>query len=270
MTTFLFASSQGFSRKGVVMVTLLRKELLEQWRTYRILIVCAVLLFFGLSSPLLARYTPEILKSLPGVPPELANILPPATVADAVGQYLENIIQFGVILALLISMGAVIQEKERGTAAILLSKPVSRETFLLAKFISIDITFIFGLFLASIGAYYYAGLLFEWLSFPRFIAMNGLVYVYLTVYVALTVLASTMARSQVAAGGIAFGLLVTMGIAGAIPRLGSSLPGELIAWGGRVALGDVSNPAWSALWVSLGLILTALLGAWAIFRRQEI
>ncbi|NOZ73089.1 MAG: hypothetical protein GXP38_14485 [Chloroflexi bacterium] len=43
-------------------LTALRKEWLELWRTYRLLVVGVVLLLFGLLSPLLAKYTPEIIK----------------------------------------------------------------------------------------------------------------------------------------------------------------------------------------------------------------
>ena len=45
---------------------LLRKELLEQWRTLRLPVIATIFLLVGLSSPLLARFTPEILKSVAG------------------------------------------------------------------------------------------------------------------------------------------------------------------------------------------------------------
>src|SRR3972149_4364662 len=137
------------------MLTLLRKELLEQWRTYRMLIVAAVMLVFGMTSPLLGRYTREIISQLPNSPPELITLIPPPTVADAVLQYAENLVQFGAILAILIPMGAVAQEWERGTAAMLLSKPVSRETFISAKFLALLATFLIGVALAAAGGYYY-------------------------------------------------------------------------------------------------------------------
>jgi ABC-2 type transport system permease protein len=102
----------------------LRKELLEQWRTYRFLIVAAVLVLFGLVSPLLAKVTPELLRSIPDVPAGLAESIPDPTVVDAVGQYVKNMSQFGILLALLLSMGMVVQEKERGTAAMMLTRQV--------------------------------------------------------------------------------------------------------------------------------------------------
>ena len=44
----------------------LRKEMIEQWRTYRLLVVCVVLIAMAMTSPLIAKLTPELLKLLPG------------------------------------------------------------------------------------------------------------------------------------------------------------------------------------------------------------
>ena len=60
---------------------LLRKELLEQWRTTRLPVVAAVFLLVGLSSPLLARFTPELIEPFAG--DQFQIVLPPHTVADA-------------------------------------------------------------------------------------------------------------------------------------------------------------------------------------------
>lgn len=253
------------------MGTLLRKELREQWRTYRLLIVAVVLAFFGWSSSPIARYTPLILRSIPGVPPEVSLVIPTPTVADAVGQYTKNVGQFGILLALLVPMGAVALEKERGTAAMLLSKPVSRGAFLLAKFIALGATFLAGLSLAALGGYYYTRLLFpEPLEAGRFVLLNLFLFLELLVYVALTLLASTLTRSQAAAAGLAAAFFAVLLIPSAFPQIGRHLPGELVSWGSRLLLGEEAEPAWSALGVTLGLIALALLGAWAILRRQEI
>ena len=40
------------------------KELKELWKTYKFLILCAVLLLFGMSSPLLAKLTPELFSQM--------------------------------------------------------------------------------------------------------------------------------------------------------------------------------------------------------------
>ena len=51
---------------------LLHKELLESWRTYRLPIVGGLFLFVGLTSPLLAKFLPEIIKAAGG--DQLGNV----------------------------------------------------------------------------------------------------------------------------------------------------------------------------------------------------
>ena len=184
-------------------LTALRKEWLEQRRTRRLLIVIIVFVAFGLSSPLLAKFMPEMMKSFPETA-AIASLFPDPTAADAVGQYLKNMSQFGLLLAVLLSMGAVTNEKERGTAALMLTKPLPRGSFLAAKAVALLITFGVGVALAGLGGYYYTYVLFEPLPVGGGRALNGLLLAYIVVYVAITLLACTLARWQVAGGGIAF------------------------------------------------------------------
>ncbi|KAF0109170.1 MAG: hypothetical protein FD146_214 [Anaerolineaceae bacterium] len=249
--------------------SVLRKELTEQWRTKRFLIVAAVLAAFGLTSPLLAKFTPELLKSIPDMPAGLAEMIPAPTVADAVGQYVKNMSQFGILLAVLMSMGAVAQEKERGTAAMMLAHPVSRLDFLMAKFAALAVAFAVSLAVAALGCWYYTLLLFEPLAWGPFLALNGLMLLVFLVYIAVTLLCSTLARTQGAAAGLAFAGLVLVAGVGSLPRVGEYFPGRLFEWGMVLALGG-GDPAWPAFWVSLGMIAAALAAAWLVFRRQEV
>ena len=250
-------------------ITVFRKEMLEQGRTYRFLIVAAVFAAFGLASPLLAKFTPEMLKAIPGAPAELLAAIPAPTVADAITQYVKNMSQFGILLALLVTMGVVVQEKERGTAAFFLTRPVSRETFLLAKFASLAVTFIASLSIAAVGCGYYTYVLFEPLAWAPFLALNGLMLVIFLVYMALSLLGSTLARSQGIAVGLAFIALVIIGLGGSLPTIGDYFPGRLFSWGVTMMLGGAGT-AWPAFWISLGIIVMALVVACIVFRRQEI
>ena len=247
----------------------LRKELMEQWRTKRLLIVAVILAVFGLGSPLLAKLTPDLLRAVPNLPAGLADFIPVPTVADAVTQYVKNMSQFGILLALLMSMGSVAQEKERGTAAMMLTHPISRLDFLLAKFVALGLTFALSLAVAAVGCWYYTLLLFEALPWGPFLALNGLMLLVFLVYIAVTLLCSTLVRTQGAAAGLAFTALVVIGGIGALPRINDFMPGRLFNWGAAIALSQ-SEPSWAALWISLGLIAVSLCAAWLVFRRQEL
>lgn len=246
----------------------LRKELMEQWRSYRLLIASVILIIFGLLSPLTAKYTPELLKLLPNGE-AIAQLVPPPTAMDAVGQYVKNIGQFGVILALLMTMGVVAQEKDKGTAAMVLVKPLSRGLFLLAKLVALGLTFTTSIALAGIACYYYTLLLFQALDVKAWLTLNGLMLLFVLVYVALTLFCSTVTKSQVAAGGLAFGVLLVLAIPGSIPGIGEYLPNQLVNWGVSLMTGQ-TEAYWPAFWLSLGLILVAFISAWLIFERQEL
>jgi ABC-2 type transport system permease protein len=251
----------------MTLIASLRKEFLEQARTSRLLILAAILLFFGLTSPLLAKYTPEMLRLVPGAE-QFADLVPKPTMLDSVAQFVKNINQFGILLALLLAMGLVVQEKEKGTAGMMMVKPLSRGVFLLAKFIALAVAFLACMLVASLGAYYYTLVLFEAPSFSAWLVMTMLMWVHFLVYIALTLLFSTLVRSQAAAAGLGFGAILITSIFGSLPGLGKYMPGELINWG--ASLFTSPSPAWPALWISLAVIALSLGLAWAIFERQEL
>lgn len=246
----------------------LRKELIELWRTYRFLVAAFLLIFMGLTSPLFAKYTPELIKLVPSGE-NISLMFPPPTAMDAVTQFVKNISQFGILLALLIGMGSVAQEKDKGTAALMLVKPMPRGTFILAKFTALVLMFAVSILVAGLACYYYTFMLFEALNFPAWLALNALLLLQILVYTAITVFCSTLFRSQAAAGGLSFGILLVLALFSAIPGIAVYLPGELPNWGVRLLMGG-TTPSWAAVIVSLVIIVASLLAAWGIFERQEL
>ncbi|HET6745248.1 MAG TPA: ABC transporter permease subunit [Candidatus Limnocylindria bacterium] len=247
---------------------LLRKELLEQWRTRRLLVVAAVFIAFGIGSAFLARYTPELVEALAGDQFEI--VVPPPTTRDAVDQFLKNLGQAGILTAILLAMGSVANEKERGTAALILSKPASRAAYLSAKLLAIGATLAVSLGLSSAAAYVYTSMLFEQPPFVGWIAMTGLLLLSLLVYAALTFLGSTLARSAVAAAGIGIGGMVVLAIVGALPNVGAYMPGGLATPAMGLALETDTGPVLGPFLVNLGLLLALAAASWWAFRGQEL
>jgi ABC-2 type transport system permease protein len=251
------------------LLTAFRKEWLEALRNYRLLIVVVVLAFFGMTSPLLAKITPQIVTAVVPQGTDISQIIPTPTVRDAIAQYVKNMGQFSIVLALLLGMGSVVQEKEKGTAAMMLVKPLPRGSFLGAKYLGLASIFAISIVIAGIGSYYYTLLLFETMSAIDWLLLNIFLFLYVLVIIAISLFCSTVTKSQAAAGGMAAGIIASGLIIGAIRGLGKYLPGELITWGVRLMQGDTS-PSWLALGISLGLILVPLFAAWLIFKNQEI
>ncbi len=250
--------------------TLLLKEFREQWRTSRFVILVAVLFVSGLLSPVLAKYTPELLRAVPDMPAGWADLIPAPTIADAIGQYTKNVSQFGVLLVLLWAMGAVAQEKERGTAAMLLTRPVRRSAVILAKWLMSVGSIVAGMLLSALGCLLYTWLLFEMLPLMDFVLLNLLMVIFLSVYMTIALLASTLARSQAMAAALAFGGLAVLLVLGSLPRIADFMPGRLLDWGSQLVLQTNSTTGWWAAAISLVLILASLsLACWR-FETEEI
>jgi len=213
------------------------------------------------------------------------ELIPPPTIADALVQYIENLSQFGFILAILLAMGAVVGEKERGVAAMILSKPMARWAFITSKFAAQFTVYLAGFLLAAIGAYYYTLFLFGPLEVGSFLLLNGLLLLWLLTFVGLSLLGSTLGKSTVAAGGIGLGLCVAQMLLGSIPRWGALLPGGLMSWatllgqkaaglspGGDAAslLSGAAAGQGGAAASALAIILMSLVLAIGIFEQQEI
>jgi ABC-2 type transport system permease protein len=247
---------------------LLRKEIREQVRTMRLPVVVAVFALFGMLSPVFARYIREIVEAVGGG--QFQGLIPEPAVADAVAQFTKNIGQFGVLIAILVTMGSVATEKERGTAAFLLTKPITRAAFVGAKVLAIGALLALATAVAGALCWIYTAFLFEPLPVAQFAAAVGLVWLSLAVVAALTFLASVTTRSALVAGGVAFGAFLVAGILSALPGVGAYMPTSLWGAAGLLALGTVPDLLVGPIVANVLFVIAAVGLAWWNFRRQEI
>lgn len=256
---------------GKVFLALCKKELLEQWRTYRLLIAVVVFLILGITGPIVTKLTPTLLSNLG---PGIKITLPPLTAADALQSYLKNMLQLAPLVFILLAMGCIADERGRGTAVTVLTKPVPRALFVLAKCCVYELTLALSLLLSAAATYYYTGQLFSALPFGAFCIVNLALFLLISVSLAMTILASACFRNAIAAGGLAFvctiALLTLPGLNATITQaLPSALfdarrVGQLLA--GTAALGDTLNP----LLVGAGLVALFTALACLALRSQEL
>jgi ABC-2 type transport system permease protein len=253
----------------MILFTLLRKDLMEQWRTKKILILLIVFLFVAISSPIIAKLTPDLLKSI-SVPGLTIN-LPPPTYSDSIDQFIKNISQIALLVLVFVVAGAVSDEKNRKTLEILLTKPVSRMMFILSKFKSyfLSISVIF----AACSAIFYLYTVSTFATFNafNFAIMAGNVLLYILMIVSITILASTFVKNSIAAGGIGFVSYILFGMVfDFFEPLKKFSPNTVFS-----SYKDIVAHGWNSdlllpLLFMLSIILLSMLLAIAIFRRQEI
>lgn len=245
----------------------LKKEIREAARTSRLLVVTVIFVFFGLLSPVTAKYMGDLLQSLGS---GVQIVLPPPTVADAMDQFLKNVGQNGIFIAILVTMGIVAREKERGTAAFVLNKPLSRPAFLLAKLAGVGVTLGIGILAAACADYLYTALLFQPLALAGFAFSAALVFLMLMAYAAITFLGSTLTNSPLPAAGIGIAGFVALAILGALPTIGNYTPTALLGPARAIALGQQPRHLTEALVGTLALIFAPSVVAWLSFSRQEL
>jgi ABC-2 type transport system permease protein len=248
----------------------LRKELRESLRTNRLLVVVAIFAILGIISPLTAKYTPELLKSLGSSSSGVVVTFPTPTVKDAVSQFIKNVAGTGIFVAILLPMGLVAREKERGTAAFVLTKPLSREAFLASKLLALGITLVVGVAVGALATYWYTAILFTPVAAGGFFAATLLVLLSLMVYASFTFMGSTLLNGQLPAAGVGVAGWIVISILGAFPKVQQFTPAGLLDPASKLALGHSPPHLWVSVVASLALICVSLLIAVLGFRGQEL
>jgi ABC-2 type transport system permease protein len=249
---------------------LLLKEWLEAWRSRRVVAVVILFAILGIISALSARYLPEILKAALG--DQLTIPVPTPVAADVVLQLQKNLGQIGALVAIVLAMGAVANEKERGTAAFVLTKPVSRGAFLAAKLAVLGSVLALATLAAVAAAWVYAAVLFEPAPVLGWLALAILVWLALAAWASITFLASTVSGSAAVAAGVGVVALIAVSLVAAIPQVGRVLPAGLdaparaLATGGPLDAGELGT----AIAGSAILVVGSAILAWLSFRRQEL
>lgn len=248
----------------------LKKEFLEAYRTPKGIILGVVFLFFGILSPLSAKYMNEILAAF-GQQQGIKIQLPPPTYLQSYEQFFKNIYFMMTVVIVLVLAGAVAEEKARGTIILVLTKSLSRNAFILGKLISALI-----IFTASYAAATGVCILYTALMFPKFMG-NGIILALLMYWlfgstmITLTTLVSILSKSMPVAVVGGFACYAIISAVANIPYIGKYTPGILQGLSYELIHNtksyiDVLCPSLIAVVLCIVAIIVGLF----VFRKQEI
>lgn len=210
---------------------------------------------------------------VPIVEPELK-----LTVANAYEFFVQMMAWFPMFAVIVIAQGAIVSEKRAGTAAWILSTPVSRESFILSKLVSNALGFLVTIIiLQGVLAYIQLSLFGgELLRIGPYLTVLGLFSLYLLFYLAMTLMLGTFFDSRGPVLGIAIGVAIASmrGIGGLVsgfaPWLVKILPEALPAQANAIVTGTALSRDWPipiAL-VALYSVSFVALAIWR-FKREE-
>jgi hypothetical protein len=124
--------------------------------------------------------------------------------------------------------------------------------------------------IAALGAYFYTDILFDGFALGPFLFGNLLLWLWLLVFAAVTLLGTTVAGSTVAGAGVSLAGAILLLILGGLPVVGSFAPAGLVVWASQLGLSGPVTPNGGALVAGLSLILALLVTAVAAFEVQEL
>ena len=248
----------------------LRKELREILRTWRIWALPGIVIFFALTGPALAKYTPQLLESLMTEQPEgLVIQLPDPTYVDAYLQWTKNLSQIVLFAVIIMFAGMISAEKRSGTAALVLTKPLSRAAMVLAKFTS-QSALLVGTVVVGAGLTWLATLPF--FPDPPLTPLVQATAVWIVLglfFLALMLLISAAIDSQAGAAGLGLAAYLVISILtvwGPAVRYG---PAGLVGAPTEIAMGEAGSLLWPIV-VTLALTAALVAAAVAVFRRREL
>jgi ABC-2 type transport system permease protein len=247
----------------------LRKELLETRKTWRLWVLPGVLVFLGVSTPILAAATPALLKMTAQRTPGVTIQFPTPTATDAYLQFLGNLAQLALLVVIITGAASVAAEHRAGTSALVLTKPLSRASFITAKSVAGLVLLVAATALGSALCIAVTAALFDAGHVALFLESVGLWLALAAMFVTLMVLLSAAMGRQAPAAGLGIGVYAALFVLTGFPAVRDRTPAGLLAANDALLKGrDVVL----ALPLATTLVLAAVfvIAAVYVFRRKEI
>lgn len=244
-----------------MMKALLLKEFNWNWRSFRYPALLLVFLFFALLEPPTIKYMNEILAYFA----EMELPLPPPTPEAAFIGFLSDISQVGILILIFVSMASVAKEKETGVAGWILSKPVSRWSYLGAKVIALYALIVVGMIASGAVAYSYTWSLLGPLPLERVVWAVVSLTAFALLFASITFALSAVLKTPLQAGGLAVFIFFSGGLLNMIVSKTSLLrfyPNTLLGEMGHLVTGasgaaDIAVPLMVTLAISIGIVVLA-------------
>ncbi len=183
-----------------------------------------ILLFFALTGPAFAKYAPQIVAAVGGS--QLAGFRLPAPVfLDSYAQWVKNLSQIGLFAIIIIYGGIVSSERRSGTAALVLTKPVSRSGFVAAKMLVHAVFLAVTVMAGTVITWGGTALLFGHAAAAPLFAATGAWLAFGFLFLAVMTLLSVMVSSQAGAAGIGLGAYALVSFAATVETAGNLLAG---------------------------------------------
>jgi ABC-2 type transport system permease protein len=211
----------------------LKKELIEAFKTYNLLIMGAVFLIFGIMSPLMAKMMPEILRWAVEADPstagmDLSVLFTEPKALDAWAQFYSNAGFMGLIVLVVVFSGMLSSEFSKGTLTIILTKGLSRSAAILSKLTSAIVIWTASYAISFLTSWGYTIYFFPGETLPNVFFAGICLWVFGMFLLTLTALAAALSKTSSIFCMLAVGAAVTvLNLLNLVPQIEKYNPSTL-------------------------------------------
>lgn len=247
----------------------IKKEMKENTRNFRFLILGIVFAIVGLLSPLSARFLPELMENL--IDENITIILTEPTYVDSWLQFISNMTQMGMVAFVLVFSSVFSKEYDKGTLVHMVTKGLPRLSVYYAKFT---------VMLASWTLFYWMSVAitlgYTFYYFPEgtteglFLSVGSL-YLFGVLLIALLISSAAFFNSVFAPLLTVGGFVTLLFILNLFPFVEEWNPLQLATRNIELLISTQADSAlYQSLVMTLLLLLAALfIGGWS-FKRKEL
>jgi ABC-2 type transport system permease protein len=247
----------------------LKKELRETRKTWRLWVLPGVLVFLGLTVPIMTAATPAILKATARSQPGVVIEFPPPTSRDAYNDFLSNLAQLALLAVIIAGAAMIASERRAGTVVFVLTKPLTRAGFVCAKAVSNVVLLLAATAIGAVLCVAGTAALFDTRHIGAFLAAVVVWLVLAVMVTFLMLLLSAWFNGQAQAAGVGIGVYVGLLVLTGFPLLREHSPAGLMAANDAFLRGRDAALAWPLV-TTIALAALCLAGAIWVFRRKEL
>lgn len=248
-----------------------KKELTEQWRSGKLLLLGIIFLMFGVMNPAIAKLTPWMMELMSEQLAEQGLAVGEVTVnaMTSWGQYYKNA-PMVLLIFVVLSAGILTTEYQKGTLINMLTKGLSRTTVLAAKGLTLLLEWSVLYWIFYGVTYFYT----VWFWDNSIVKHNGagalLLYLAGVLLIALILLFSTIFTTGTAVMGAVGGCVILCYLLGVIPTLTKYLPTYLLSAGNLLSDAVKVSDFVPSLLISAGIAVEACQVGSVVFNKKML
>jgi len=248
-----------------------KKELRESIATFRLYILIAVFVLFGIMGPLMAILAPIILEMVAVEGSGITIIMPDPTAVDAWTQYFSSFAQMGSLALVILFAGIMANEFSRGTLVNLLTKGLKRHTVIISKFFSSALLWTIAIVLSIGVCYMYTAFYFETEAIPNFALVFVAPWLFGLFMISLLIFGGTLFGNFGGSLGVGLGVFFTLVFVNMVPGFERYNPVSLSSSALSLINGTgAAADLFPSILIGIAATIFLIVGAILVFNRKKV